>query len=376
MNKIIKRDRSLDVLKALCLIFMVLGHCGFPGTQFIYLFHMPLFFMASGYLFNWNNVITTEGLKKFFFRKIKTLWMPYVFWNTAFLAMQNIFLKINLYTCNPAVLNYSGSSTQDYITTKQFFTKFAKILLFKSGTLFTSAFWFIRVLFIVEIIFAVLTYGLHKIGLKRNFSDIIIGIISILSLLFGYYLGFKHIKLMDFSNCFVGFALFWLGTVMKKQNMTSITGKTSFVVLAFIMLLFLNTRGVILLNQNEFTNPAFLICSALSGWILILGISKRLSQIDRIANSAYRINLAAIDVMALHFIGFKAVAVVQVISRGLPIFHLARFPILDGSNGWWIIYFICGFFPPLLFNKSKRYVFEKVKEWVPRRQNLIRKTWF
>ena len=80
--------------------------------------------------------------------------------------------------------------------------------------------------------------------------------------------------------------------------------------------------------------------------------------------------------MALHFIGFKAVAVVQVISRGLPIFHLARFPILDGSNGWWIIYFICGFFPPLLFNKSKRYVFEKVKEWVPRRQNLIRKTWF
>lgn len=374
MSKIIKRDKSVDVLKALCLIFMVLGHCGFPCTQFIYLFHMALFFMASGYLFNKNKVITTEGLKKFFCRKIKTLWLPYVFWNTAFLAMQNVFLKIHLYTCNPAVLNYSGSSIQDYITIKQFFTKFAKILLFKSGTLFTSAFWFIRALFIVEITFAVLTYVLSRIEWKKNFSDTIMGIISILSLLFGYFLSLEHIQLLDFSNCFVGFTLFWLGTMMRKQNITSITEKKPFIVLAFIVLLFLNTQGVILLNQNEFTNPAFLICSALSGWIFILGIAKKLSPIDRVSNYAYYINQAAIDIMALHFIGFKAVAAVQVVIRGLPMYHLARFPILDGSNGWWVVYFFSGFFPPLLFDRVKNYELGKVREWVKQKKNQIRKT--
>lgn len=374
MSKIIKRDKSVDVLKALCLIFMVLGHCGFPCTQFIYLFHMPLFFMASGYLFNKNKVITTEGLKKFFCRKIKTLWLPYVFWNTAFLAMQNGFLKIHFYTCNPAVLNYSGSSIQDYITIKQFFTKFAKILLFKSGTLFTSAFWFIRALFIVEITFAVLTYVLSRIEWKKNFSDTIMGVISILSLLFGYFLSLEHIQLLDLSNCFVGFTLFWLGTMMRKQNITSITEKKPFIVLAFIVLLFLNTQGVILLNQNEFTNPTFLICSALSGWIFILGIAKKLSPIDRVSNYAYYINQAAIDIMALHFIGFKAVAAVQVVIRGLPIYHLARFPILDGSNGWWVVYFFCGFFPPLLFDRVKNYELGKVREWVKQKKNQIRKT--
>ena len=144
----------------------------------------------------------------------------------------------------------------------------------------------------------------------------------------------EHIQLLDFSNCFVGFTLFWLGTMMRKQNITSITEKKPFIVLAFIVLLFLNTHGVILLNQNEFTNPAFLICSALSGWIFILGIAKKLSPIDRVSNYAYYINQAAIDIMALHFIGFKAVAAVQVVIRGLPMYHLARFPILDGSNGW------------------------------------------
>ena len=38
-----KRDKSIDILKAICLLCVILGHCGFPGTQFIYLFHMPLF---------------------------------------------------------------------------------------------------------------------------------------------------------------------------------------------------------------------------------------------------------------------------------------------------------------------------------------------
>ena len=91
-------------------------------------------------------------------------------------------------------------------------------MLFKSGTLFTSAFWFIRALFIVEIAFAVLTYVLSRIEWKKNFSDTIMAVISILSLLFGYFLSLEHIQLLDFSNCFVGFTLFWLGTMMKKTK--------------------------------------------------------------------------------------------------------------------------------------------------------------
>ena len=46
------RDYSFDVLKGLAIIFMVIGHTIGPESplhNYIYAFHMPLFFMVSGY---------------------------------------------------------------------------------------------------------------------------------------------------------------------------------------------------------------------------------------------------------------------------------------------------------------------------------------
>lgn len=368
-----KRDKSVDVLKASCLVFMVLGHCGFPWTQFIYLFHMPLFFMASGYLFNKNRITTSKAIKNFFFRKVKSLWVPYVVWNIVFLVAQNLFLKMNFYTDNPEILVYSGSSTQNYINLKEFTINVVKIMLFKSGTLFTSAFWFIRTLFVVEIIFALLIYLLNDLPIKENVKNAIIGGIAVTFLMIGYLLSVKHIKLMDFSTCFVGVTLFWLGTVMKKQRFILLTERKGFVMAAFVGLVFLNMHGVILINKNEFTNPLFLLCSSICGWILIFGISQKLSLIDHISDVAYRINAAAIDIMALHFIAFKVVASIQIAIWKLPIYQLARFPVLDGNRGWWVLYAAVGLFLPLLFYKVRNYILGEAKKWIHSRRNLIRK---
>ena len=47
-----QRDPVLDSMRGIGIVLMVLGHSGFPGTGFIYLFHMALFFMLSGWLFS------------------------------------------------------------------------------------------------------------------------------------------------------------------------------------------------------------------------------------------------------------------------------------------------------------------------------------
>ena len=43
---------TLSIAKALCIILMVVGHSGCPAYlhDWIYLFHMPCFFLISGYL--------------------------------------------------------------------------------------------------------------------------------------------------------------------------------------------------------------------------------------------------------------------------------------------------------------------------------------
>ena len=45
------RSVEIDLIKGLAIILMVIGHTETPAQNFIYLFHMAVFFMASGSLY-------------------------------------------------------------------------------------------------------------------------------------------------------------------------------------------------------------------------------------------------------------------------------------------------------------------------------------
>ena len=95
-----KRDIRIDIMKGIAIILMVYGHSGAPLKNFIYLFHMAVFFMISGYLFDEKKVISHGDTAKYIVKKIKSLWLIYFVWNTAFILLNNFFLKINFYTNN------------------------------------------------------------------------------------------------------------------------------------------------------------------------------------------------------------------------------------------------------------------------------------
>lgn len=69
-----KRDMTFDFLKGIAIISMVLGHCFIPLRlhDFIYIWHMPLFFIISGYFFRVKG--TVEELKAIW----KGLLVPYL----------------------------------------------------------------------------------------------------------------------------------------------------------------------------------------------------------------------------------------------------------------------------------------------------------
>lgn len=81
-----QRDPVIDSMRGIGIVLMVLGHSGFRGTDFIYLFHMALFFMLSGWLFSLRG-----GPVHFIKRKAVTLWLPFVLANTAFTVLNNLF---------------------------------------------------------------------------------------------------------------------------------------------------------------------------------------------------------------------------------------------------------------------------------------------
>ena len=54
-TEIEQRNLTIDIMKGICIVLVVLGHTyNTYTTNFIYLFHVGVFFILSGYCFNQN----------------------------------------------------------------------------------------------------------------------------------------------------------------------------------------------------------------------------------------------------------------------------------------------------------------------------------
>ena len=105
MEKIIKkRDVEIDLVKGLAIILMVIGHTETPAQNFIYLFHMAVFFMSSGYFHKDRVSEDIPSVLQFVIRKIKGLWLPYALWTAIYSILHNVFIDWNIYTANPQIL--------------------------------------------------------------------------------------------------------------------------------------------------------------------------------------------------------------------------------------------------------------------------------
>lgn len=77
MNKNNDRIDWVDIAKGIAIFLMVCGHTSVPQliNKFIYSFHMPLFFIVSGMLFN---PIKYHFLGVYFKKMVKSLLVPYI----------------------------------------------------------------------------------------------------------------------------------------------------------------------------------------------------------------------------------------------------------------------------------------------------------
>lgn len=78
----------LDIAKGIAIVLMVIGHAAIPHSfaDFIFAFHMPLFFMASGLTTNWNK----HKIKDFCLHKTRVLLLPFALYSVFVLTIKLI----------------------------------------------------------------------------------------------------------------------------------------------------------------------------------------------------------------------------------------------------------------------------------------------
>ena len=89
------RDKSLDILKSWGIFLMIFDHVGWGDSVHAYIqsFHMPLFFLVSGYLWKYGQPLSYVATHRF-----KTSMIPYISFSTGYLVLLVILVKLGLMT--------------------------------------------------------------------------------------------------------------------------------------------------------------------------------------------------------------------------------------------------------------------------------------
>lgn len=188
------RKTYLDVLKGIGIFFVVFGHVTRIAElrEFIWNFHMPLFFLISGFLFNPGKY---QNFSIFFKSRIKSIYIPYVLF----------FLVTFLYWVT-IERNVRGG---EYSILHQFLGLFYGT--YEGNHLyFNGALWFLPCLFSVELMFYYVSKVKH------------IGIIALLIL--SYVLGslilqFKlNVLPLGIHTAFFAIIFYGIGFISKRQE--------------------------------------------------------------------------------------------------------------------------------------------------------------
>lgn len=168
MEKILqKRDTVLDILKGIGIFLVVMGHTTKgAAVHWIYLFHMPLFFIVSGCLYAIGKGGTVKG-------KVRSIVRPYfVFSILSFLYWW--FLEMRFRPMDDKLISndlLAGLS----IPTQQFINIFLAAN-FDNSFLYNVPLWFLPCLFVAHIMY----HALSKFNLYCEIGGGYFRIINIL----------------------------------------------------------------------------------------------------------------------------------------------------------------------------------------------------
>lgn len=117
------RLKNMDIGRAICILLMMIGHmsfCPILVRYYIYTFHMPFFFILSGYLYR------KKALSECLFRSLQSLIIPYVKWSMFYIGVDAIIHSFDFSVIKSDVYNFllgRGALNTLWFFLALFFTK-------------------------------------------------------------------------------------------------------------------------------------------------------------------------------------------------------------------------------------------------------------
>lgn len=341
-------DEFVDVLKGFAIMLVVIGHSGFLYSNIIYLFHMALFFVLSGYCYKHKKVSLFQWTK----HKLRTLWVPH-------------FVSIIIVSLLTDILSNLHLVPQD---------EFARFTWLNFGKAILKAFffggmrqlnggqligvnWFLRCLFMGLFTYEIIQRILDRIGVPRRIMCLLIGFVLLTfgwiatdTIGYGTVLNFLCVPiLIEIGRCAKDYEMI---NRIRKQMDDSIC--IVIVAMCLLNLTLLSRVGSIGMNRNMIVNPLYFIVCSVVGFLFSVCVCNILINFSPITESVLvYMGKNSLWIMLLHFVSFKIVTFIQILYYHDAIENLVAYPIYRATGGWWIAYSIVGILIPCLFIQIK-----------------------
>lgn len=322
-------NAQVSIAKALGIILMVMGHAGCPEYlhDFIYLFHMPLFFFLSAYFFRDAKVVESAG--QYVVRKFKNLYWPYIKWSIIFLLLHNLFFQIGFY--------------DNSLTWQELFVNVkCSVRGMWQGEHMLGAYWFLISLFWESLLFGLIIWIKHKT--KSRYLDLIA---VILLFLVGYYAPIDLLINREMVILPIFYLGYWAGT--HKMDFSIRRSYLSIALLVCLPLLcYFATFMKVSVGIGEFYNSILFIVGSLAGIYLIIIISGLVKSL-RVGRWLDIVGGGTMSVLTFHFLFFKLLTLLLV---GVGMFTqetLSEWPVPNGHgyNSLWWLYSLVGVLGPI-----------------------------
>ena len=249
-----ERDKSLDILRAFAILFVIFGHITHVSElrQYIWGFHIPLFFAISGFLFNQEKY---GSLRVFLKAKRKALVVPYVFFYVITLVY---WIVVESRIRSGGVTWYMELMGMVYGT-------YSLKYMFFNGAL-----WFMPCLFSIELLYWFIA--------KMNCSWLIFVVLIIFNVLGISFVDYLYWLPWGLNAAMIGLIFFGLGNLIKSKKEFIAELKWYYwggiIVSASVLQFFTFGYSHTDLASLSFSNPFLYVPVALIGIVLYFSIAK------------------------------------------------------------------------------------------------------
>lgn len=270
------RYNWIDWSKSIAIFLVIWGHMPMqPETYtFIYSFHMPLFFLISGYLYN-----SKETIKQELYKNFKTLMLPYLIYQLIFYP----YWFVRELLVPHQAINIHNSVIQPIIQSL-------------SSDAINGPTWFIYCLFLMKMYSYIIQRKRSLYWLKASLSCLI-------SILICYWLNKQSIYGTHATHNFFALQIFFFTGQALKQTKIKNISNSLYQSIIWLLLSIVSFAAFISMKHTStyttWSEMIFFYILGFTGSSMILGIGFILNQIKSTIN--YNISIGTMVILGVHW---------------------------------------------------------------------------